>query len=121
MKWRRSTVVLSAALALLAVFLRWRLLRPMNIFVVSGAFERPIESGAISPVLGNLHAAECGGCHRRRSAISSRALLVVGGKCRAEDPSLRRLSGGLRRGQNRLALTLQGSPPAYLGLRPRKG
>jgi len=51
-------------LALLAVFLGWRFLRPMSIFVVSAAFERPIESGGISPALGNLHAAECGGCHQ---------------------------------------------------------
>lgn len=78
MRWRRSGVLLSGALALLAVFFAWRFLRPMNIFVVSEAFERPIESGGISPILGKLHAAECGACHREeheewKTTIHSRA------------------------------------------------
>jgi hypothetical protein len=56
--------LLSAALALLAVFLAWRFLRPMNIFVVSEAFERPVDSSGAPAILGKLHAAECGACHQ---------------------------------------------------------
>ena len=50
---------------LLAAFLAWRFLRPMNIFVVSEAFERPIETSGMSPTLGTLRAADCGACHQR--------------------------------------------------------
>ena len=62
--WRNPRLLLMAALAVLAVFLAWRFLRPMNIFVVSEAFERPIDTGGINPILGKLHAAECGACHQ---------------------------------------------------------
>lgn len=47
-----------------AVFLAWRFLRPMNIFVVSEAFERPMDTRVISPALGTLRAEECGTCHQ---------------------------------------------------------
>ncbi len=78
MGWRRSRVLLFGAVALLAVFFAWRFLRPMNIFVVSEAFERPIESSGTSPVLGKLHAAQCGSCHQEehrewRTTVHSRA------------------------------------------------
>jgi hypothetical protein len=49
--------------AALAAFLAWRSLRPMNIFVVSPAFERPVASGAAPAVLGKLRAESCGACH----------------------------------------------------------
>lgn len=62
--WRKSTVLLVAVFAVLAAFLAWRFVRPMNIFVVSEAFERPIDTTGASPVLGTLHAAECGTCHQ---------------------------------------------------------
>jgi len=64
MRWRRSRLLLLGALALLAVFLAWRFLRPMNIFVVSEAFERPVDTRAAPAVLGELRAAECGACHQ---------------------------------------------------------
>jgi hypothetical protein len=51
------------AVALLA-FLGWRLLRPMNIFVVSEAFERPVVTGSRPPVPASLRAEDCGRCHR---------------------------------------------------------
>jgi hypothetical protein len=78
MRWRLSRVVLSAALALVAVFFAWRFVRPMNIFIVSEAFERPIDTGEISPALGGLRAAQCGACHRQEhqewsTTIHSRA------------------------------------------------
>lgn len=59
----RSRIALVAALAALAVFLAWRFVRPMNIFVVSEAFERPIDTRGMSPALGTLRAEECGACH----------------------------------------------------------
>ena len=52
-------VVLAAAL-----FLGWRLVRPMNIFVVSEAFERPISTAQIPQPLETLRAEECASCHR---------------------------------------------------------
>jgi hypothetical protein len=76
--WRRPGILLIAALSILAVFLAWRFLRPMNIFVVSEAFERPIDSGGASAILGKLRAAECGACHEKeyrewRTTVHSRA------------------------------------------------
>jgi len=67
-----------AALALLAAFLAWRSFRVMNIFVVSEAFERPVESGGAPPILGKLRAADCGVCHQEqyrdwKTTVHSRA------------------------------------------------
>jgi len=59
----RPKFFLYAALAALTVFLAWRFVRPMNIFVVSEAFERPVDTSGIDPSLGTLRAAECGACH----------------------------------------------------------
>lgn len=46
-----------------AGFLAWRSFRPMNIFVVSPAFERPVDTAAAPAVLGKLRAENCGACH----------------------------------------------------------
>jgi len=62
--WPRSRILLAVALAVLTAFLAWRFLRPMNIFVVSEAFERPIDTRGISPAFGTLRAEECGACHQ---------------------------------------------------------
>jgi len=66
------------AFVLLAVFLGWRMLRPMNIFSVSEAFERPVDTTAAPPSLGALRAEQCGSCHGEffeewRSSMHSRA------------------------------------------------
>jgi hypothetical protein len=50
----------------------------MNIFVVSPAFERPVDTGAAPAVLGKLRAADCGACHPRqyrdwKTTVHSRA------------------------------------------------
>jgi hypothetical protein len=58
----RRWIVLGIVAAL-AGFLAWRSFRPMNIFVVSPAFERAVDSGAAAPVFAKLHAADCGACH----------------------------------------------------------
>jgi hypothetical protein len=70
---RRRTIA-AVALLLLAGFTTWRFVRPMNIFVVSEAFERPISTTRIPTGLTTLSAEECGACHRemleeRRSSI----------------------------------------------------
>jgi len=62
--WPRTRIALVAALVGLAAFLAWRFLRPMNIFVVSEAFERPVDTRGMSPALGTLRAEECGACHQ---------------------------------------------------------
>jgi hypothetical protein len=50
-------------LALFVVFLLWRLLRPLNIFIVDERFERPMQVGTPSG-LASLSAKDCGRCHR---------------------------------------------------------
>jgi hypothetical protein len=48
--------------ALFAVFLLWRFVRPMNIFVVHKKFARPMKV-EVPEGLESLSAEECGGCH----------------------------------------------------------
>jgi hypothetical protein len=61
----KKTAVISLILVALAVFLAWRLVRPMNIFVVSEAFERPISTaGMLPPSLQSFSANECATCHQ---------------------------------------------------------
>ena len=67
-----------ATFAALAGFLAWRMLRPLNIFTVSPAFERPIDTRAAPAMLGSLTAHECGRCHSAiyeewRTSMHSRA------------------------------------------------
>jgi hypothetical protein len=62
-RWLRPKLLVFAVLAAFAAFLAWRFVRPMNIFVVSEAFERPIDTAGLDPALGTLRAAECGACH----------------------------------------------------------
>lgn len=59
---RKALIVVVISIAVVA-FLAWRLLRPLNIFVVSGAFERPVDTSAAPTSLGNLRAETCGECH----------------------------------------------------------
>lgn len=59
-------------------FFVWRFIRPMNIFVVSKAFERPIDSTTVPAPLQTLRAEECATCHKAfydewRTAMHSRA------------------------------------------------
>lgn len=48
----------------LLAFLLWRLVRPMNIFEVTPAFERPIATQQAPNMFHTLRADECGACHR---------------------------------------------------------
>ena len=63
---------------LLAIFLAWRFLRPMNIFIVTEAFERPEDTSLIPQPLTGLGARECAACHQElydewRTTIHSQA------------------------------------------------
>lgn len=55
-----ATVALASALAL---FLVWRLVRPLEIFTVSKRFEYPLQATPLPPPLTSLSAAACGACH----------------------------------------------------------
>jgi hypothetical protein len=61
---KRRTKGLLLLAAALAGFLGWRFLRPLNIFVVSDAFERPVSTTDAPAQLRTLRAAECAACHR---------------------------------------------------------
>jgi cytochrome c553 len=58
----RKTILL--LVLLLAVFLAWRFIRPLNIFVVTEAFERPEDTSEIPQPLVGLGARECAACHQ---------------------------------------------------------
>lgn len=60
-RWGRTTLLV--AVSAVVVFFVWRLVRPLNIFVVSAAFERPIATTFPASSVTSLRAAECGGCH----------------------------------------------------------
>ena len=49
---------------LLVMFLAWRFIRPLNIFVVTEAFERPEDTSMIPEPLVGLGAGECAACHQ---------------------------------------------------------
>ncbi len=59
--WRRALVAL---LAMVVVFLGYRMVRPMNIFVVDDAFALPIPVTEPPAGLQSLSAASCGQCHQ---------------------------------------------------------
>lgn len=61
---RKRTLIIGIGIAIFAAFLGWRLLRPMNIFVVSEHFERPMDTSKSSMPTDALRASTCGGCHR---------------------------------------------------------
>jgi hypothetical protein len=61
---KKKTVTLTIALVSVAAFLLWRFIRPVNIFVISEAFERPIDTSGVPASLKTLRAEECGTCHQ---------------------------------------------------------
>lgn len=62
---KKKTVIFGIVLMVLTIFLAWRLVRPMNIFVVSEAFERPISTAGMLPAsLQSFSAEECATCHQ---------------------------------------------------------
>jgi len=73
----KRNIYIIAALFLVA-FLGWRLVRPMQIFVISPAFELPINTSLAPVMFPTLSAKECAECHREiydewRTTIHSQA------------------------------------------------
>lgn len=60
---KRHIVITLFAIALIG-FVIWRLIRPMNIFVVDDRFAWPIDTSQTPVVLGKLTAKECAACHK---------------------------------------------------------
>lgn len=60
----KKRAIIGLVLLAVAAFLGWRFLRPMNIFVVAPAFERPVSTAQIPAPLETLRAEECGACHQ---------------------------------------------------------
>lgn len=60
---KRKTLIVGVTFIALMALLAWRMVRPLNIFVVSEAFERPVDTTTAPAVLGNLKAETCGECH----------------------------------------------------------
>jgi len=73
---RRAVIVV--ILLGLVVFLVWRFIRPMNIFVVDDRFAWPVDTTQTSALPGRLSARECSACHQEfyaewRTTIHSQA------------------------------------------------
>jgi hypothetical protein len=73
----RRAIIMFVLLGL-AIFLVWRFIRPMNIFVVDDRFAWPIDTTHMPPVLGKGSARACAGCHEAfydewRTTIHSQA------------------------------------------------
>lgn len=64
MRIRPRTLVIGAVLAVPVAFFAWRMLRPLQIFVIGKRFERPVSTTAAPAVLGTLGARRCGACHQ---------------------------------------------------------
>lgn len=60
----KKAAVAGVILVALVAFLVWRLVRPMNIFVVSEAFERPVSTVGATASLSTLSAKGCAKCHQ---------------------------------------------------------
>lgn len=65
---------LYSLLGLSLAFLTYRMVRPMNIFVVGDAFERPIPITSVPTGLGSVAATECRGCHTEIYAEWSKSM-----------------------------------------------
>jgi len=75
---RPKTAILILFGVVLIAFFTWRMLRPMNIFIVSDAFEHPIPVTVLPDAVMSQHAEACGGCHTEiynewRTTMHSRA------------------------------------------------
>jgi hypothetical protein len=60
----KKAAIVGVVLVALIAFFAWRLVRPMNIFVVSEAFERPVSTAIVPESLASLSANDCAACHR---------------------------------------------------------
>ena len=64
----RKYHILLLLLLILTLFLGWRFIRPMNIFIVSEAFERPVSTDSAPAEFRTLRAEECAACHAEQYA-----------------------------------------------------
>jgi hypothetical protein len=60
---KKRSIIIAVVIALL-VFIVWRLVRPMNIFIVDDRFAWPIDTSKSPVILGTLSAKECAACHQ---------------------------------------------------------
>ena len=60
---KRKTIVIVSLSVIVIAFLTWRLVRPMNIYIVTDKIAWPVDTTKTPAVLGNLSAEECGACH----------------------------------------------------------
>lgn len=61
---KKKSIIIVTITIILAGFLTWRFIRPMNIFVVEERFAWPIDTSQAPPLLGKLSAKECAVCHQ---------------------------------------------------------
>ncbi len=61
---KKKTLLAGLLLVALIAFLVWRLVRPMNVFVISEAFERPVSTADMPAALVSLSAKDCALCHQ---------------------------------------------------------
>lgn len=64
MKKNQKKLIFTILIIALILFLGWRTFRPMNIFIITEAFERPIVTDNVPALFKTLRASECGACHR---------------------------------------------------------
>lgn len=57
-------IIIVALMLIITAFLTWRFVRPMNIFDVTSAFERPMSTAHAPDMLGDLSAETCAVCHQ---------------------------------------------------------
>ncbi|HHJ36004.1 MAG TPA: hypothetical protein ENJ87_09590, partial [Gammaproteobacteria bacterium] len=57
---KKATVIV---IIILAGFLIWRFIRPMNIFIVDERFAWPVDTSQTPALLADLSAEQCGRCH----------------------------------------------------------
>lgn len=62
MKFNKNIII--AFTIVLIIFLGWRFIRPMNIFIVEDKFAWPIDTSQAPPIFQTLSAKECGQCHQ---------------------------------------------------------
>jgi len=60
---KKRSIIIVVVIALL-LFIVWRLIRPMNIFIVDDRFAWPVDTSKSPVMLGKLSAKECAACHQ---------------------------------------------------------
>ncbi|MEE8388752.1 MAG: multiheme c-type cytochrome [Acidiferrobacterales bacterium] len=61
----KKLIVIGIAIVAITAFFGWRFVRPLNIFIVSEKFERPVSTVKIPAMFKTLRAEECGTCHQQ--------------------------------------------------------